>query len=115
MKRLVLSTLMLTAVSAAASAQDPDQRGVGGYDRCLAEAAVRLSYSDVRNEDIFALVKRQCAATRASLARQPRMLAALEASDATQAANFPGWMSRLRERRQLRAIGLPIPSDIGYR
>ena len=110
-----LIPLLLIVAPATAWAQDPDQLDPGVYDRCLAQAAVRMSYTDARNEDIFGLAKRRCAATRASIARQPQMLAALDAADATKAANFPKWMSRLRERRQLRAIGLPLTADIGYR
>ena len=110
MKSIAAFGLLLFAATPAL-AQDPDPLTSAAYDRCLAETAVRVAGTAVADQDVFAVVKQQCAATRASLARHPQMLASLDATDATSAANFPDWIARMRERRQLRTVALNIPAQ----
>ncbi len=109
--KLIAAAVPLLIAATPAFAQDPDPLTSAAYDRCLAETAVRVAGTDVPAENVFAVVKQQCAATRATLAKHPQMLAALDTADATSAANFPDWIGRMRERRQLRTVALNIPAQ----
>jgi hypothetical protein len=69
----------------------------------MLHAAIRASRTDAKEEDVFALAKAQCAATRAQAVvgqqANKEYIAALDAADAEKQANFPSWIKQVRERR----------------
>jgi hypothetical protein len=112
MRRVVLGLISAAIlIEAAALAQvpvtpqlTPDQKGFIAYDQCVMHAAIKASHTDANNDEVLALAKAQCAATRAQItagreANRP-FLAALDAADADKSANFPAWIKGVRERRK---------------
>ena len=80
-----------------------DQKGYIAYHYCMMQAAMKASYTDAKDEDIFGIAKSQCAATRSAVVvgqeNNREFLAALDAADAEKAAHFPNWIRGVRERR----------------
>jgi hypothetical protein len=87
----------------AASEMAADQKGYIAYHYCMMQAAMKASYTDAKDEDIFGIAKSQCAATRSAVVvgqeNNREFLAALDAADAEKAAHFPSWVKGVRERR----------------
>lgn len=96
--------LAMVVVAAPATAQDPVEKRIAAYNRCMMLAAVRASYTNAANREIYGIARAACAAARDSRAidpsRQPVYLAAIDAADATRATHFAGWVGELRDRRR---------------
>ena len=91
-----------------------DQKGYIAYDQCLMHAAIQVSHTDTKDEEIYEAAKAQCAATRVQvitgLESNREYLAALDAVDADKAANFPAWIKGVRERRRARDATYSAPA-----
>jgi hypothetical protein len=111
MLQTVFVLMLAATVGAPALAQvqaptqlTPDQKGYIVYDQCMMHAAIKASHSEAKEEDIFDLVKAQCAPTRSAVTvgqeTKGEFLAALDAADADKSAKFPVWIKGVRERRK---------------
>lgn len=102
----VVAVIPALALAQTSAELTPDQKGYIAYDQCMMHAAIEASHTNANAGEIFGLAKAQCATIRAQVIvgqeGNRQFLAALDAADADKAANFPGWIKVVRERRSAR-------------
>ena len=106
MKKVMIGLVMAaSAMPAMAGELAPAEKRMVAYEQCILLAAVRVSYTQVANDQVYRLARAACASAREDAvgryARQPALLAAFDAADAQRASNLGGLIDNLRERRRL--------------
>ena len=94
---LLLAGLGCAAPALANGRSEADRR-YAAYDECIVNAAVRASYTDVRDHEVFDVARAECAAPRARAARHAA--AVVEAADAQRAVTLAATIGTLRDRRR---------------